>query len=162
MLTGREVRLFMDRLGIAATDQGVRLIRAWRFAPPASARARRLVEQARKELRQYFDGRRTIFTVPVNLTGLPKFQRKVLATVLTIPFGEVRSYTWVAQRIGHPRAARAVGTALGRNPVPIIVPCHRVRRSDGGMGGYLFGLSFKERLLALERESPGLTRRARR
>ncbi len=157
-----EIRRFVDRLGIAASDQGVRLIRAWRFAPPASARARRVAEQARKELRQYLEGRRTFFTVPVTLTDLPEFQRKVLATVLTIPFGEARTYTWVAQRIGHPRAARAVGTALGRNPVPIIVPCHRVRRSDGSLGGYLFGLSFKERLLALERESPGLTRRARR
>ena len=157
-----EVRLFVDRLGIAATDQGVRLIRARRLAPPASARARRLAERVRKELRQYLEGRRAFFTVPVDLTGLPEFQRKVLAAVLAIPFGKVCSYTWVAQRIGHPRAARAVGTALGRNPVPIIVPCHRVRRSDGSLGGYLFGLSFKERLLALERESPGLTRRARR
>jgi len=151
VLTGREVKRFMDRLTIAATDRGVRLIRARRLAPPASTTARRLAGRARKELRQYLEGRRRFFTVPVHLEGLPEFQRKVLAVVLTIPFGEVRSYTWVARRIGRPRAARAVGTAIARNPTPIIVPCHRVRRRDGSPGGYLFGLSFKDRLLSLER-----------
>jgi O-6-methylguanine DNA methyltransferase len=66
----------------------------------------------------------------------------------------VRPYAWVAQRIGHPRAVRAVGTALGRNPVPFIVPCHRVLQTGGGLGGYLFGTDVKSRLLSLERNTP--------
>jgi len=66
----------------------------------------------------------------------------------------VRPYAWVAQRIGHPRAVRAVGTALGTNPVPFIVPCHRVLQTGGGLGGYLFGTDVKSRLLSLERTTP--------
>jgi O-6-methylguanine DNA methyltransferase len=78
----------------------------------------------------------------------------VLAAARRIPFGEVRPYAWVAQHIGHPRAVRAVGTALGRNPVPFIVPCHRVLQTGGGLGGYLFGTDVKSRLLSLERTTP--------
>ena len=153
---GREVERFLDRIGISATDRGVSLIRAERLPPPSSAKARRLIGQARMELAEYLAGARTFFSVPIDLSAVPPFQRSALEIARTIPFGGVRSYAWVAQRIGHPRAARAVGTALGRNPVPPIVPCHRVRRSDGSLGGYLFGLSLKDRLLALERETPTL------
>ena len=92
--------------------------------------------------------------MPVDLSETPDFQRRVLEAASRIPFGEVRPYAWVAQRIGHPRAVRAVGTALGRNPVPFIVPCHRVLQSGGGIGGYLFGSETKSGLLALERTTP--------
>lgn len=152
----QQAQRLLDGIEISATDRGVSLIRAERLTPPSSAKARRLAEQARKELAEYLAGKRTFFSVPVDLSALTPFRRKVLETTRAIPFGEVRSYTWVAQRIGHPRAARAVGTALGQNPVPLIVPCHRVRRSDGSLGGYLFGLGVKDRLLALEREIPAL------
>lgn len=152
----REVRRLVDEIEITATDRGVCLIRAERLAPPASAKARRLAEQARVELREYLEGKRTFFTVPVDLSGAPPFQREVLAAARSIPYGEVRAYAWIAERIRHPRAVRAVGTALGRNPVPLIVPCHRVLRSDGGVGGYLFGTEYKDRLLALERSTPVL------
>lgn len=144
------------RLGIQATARGVSLIREGRVEKPASATARRLAEQAREELVEYLGGKRAFFSVPVDLSEVPDFQRRVLETARKIPFGEARPYAWVAGRIGHPRAVRAVGTALGRNPVPLIVPCHRVWRSDGGLGGYLFGVEVKSRLLELERTTPVL------
>ncbi len=92
--------------------------------------------------------------MPVDLTAVPPFQRAVLRTAAAIPFGTVRSYAWVAERAGNARAVRAVGTALGRNPVPLLVPCHRVVRTDGALGGYIFGLPLKQRLLSLERDTP--------
>ena len=99
-------------------------------------------------------GQRAFFSVPVDLAEAPAFQRQVLEAAAEIPFGEARPYAWVARRVGHPRAVRAVGTALGRNPVPLIVPCHRVLRSDGGAGGYIFGEAVKRGLLGLERVTP--------
>ena len=144
------------RLGIEATPRGVSLIRAGSVEKPATAAARRLAEQARQELIEYLGGKRAFFSVPVDLSEVPDFQRRVLETARTIPFGEARPYAWVAERIGNPRAARAVGSALGSNPVPLILPCHRVWRSDGGLGGYLFGVEIKSRLLQLERTTPVL------
>lgn len=143
-------------LAIQATPRGVCLIRVGRLPRPATAAARRLAEQAREEIHEYLRGQRAFFRVPVDLATMPDFQRRVLDAACQIPFGEARPYAWVAERIGHPRAVRAVGTALGRNPVPLIVPCHRVWRSDGGLGGYLFGMDVKSRLLALERATPVL------
>lgn len=122
----------------------------------SGAAARRLAERAKKELSEYLQGRRSFFTVPVDLSTLPAFQRRVLEAAYRIPLGETRTYAWIARRIGHPHAARAVGTALARNPVPLIIPCHRVLRSDGALGGYAFGVGMKERLLALERTTPVL------
>jgi O-6-methylguanine DNA methyltransferase len=110
----------------------------------------------RAELAEYLGGRRSFFSVPIDLAGLPPFQARVLAATRRIPFGEVTSYATLAVRIGHPRAARAVGNALGANPVPLLVPCHRVIRGDGTWGHYAFGGALKTRLLALERSSPAL------
>jgi O-6-methylguanine DNA methyltransferase len=123
---------------------------------PATAAARKLIEQARLEIHEYLRGQRAFFRVPVDLTTVPDFQRSVLQAAGHIPFGEARAYAWIAARVGHPRAVRAVGTALGRNPVPLILPCHRVWRSDGGLGGYIFGADVKDRLAALERTTPVL------
>ena len=152
--SARQTTRLLDSLSIQTTPRGVSLIRAERMERPTSAAGRRLVEQAREELSEYFQGKRAFFSVPVDLSATPDFQQKVLAAARRIPFGEVRPYAWVAQRIGHPRAVRAVGTALGRNPVPIIVPCHRVLQTGGGLGGYLFGTDVKSRLLSLERTTP--------
>ena len=152
--SAREIGRLLDRLSILATPGGVSLIRAQRLEKPATAAARRLADRAREELSEYFQGKRAFFSVPVDLSGAPAFQKKVLAAARRIPFGEVRPYAWVAQRVGHPRAVRAVGTALGRNPVPFIVPCHRVLQTGGGLGGYLFGTDVKSRLLCLERTTP--------
>jgi O-6-methylguanine DNA methyltransferase len=85
-----------------------------------------------------------------DLTGRSEFERDVLHATLDIPPGQVRTYGWVAGRIGRPRAVRAVGTALGHNPVPLLVPCHRVVRSDGTLGRYGFGSEMKHRLLVAE------------
>lgn len=144
------------RLGIEATARGISRVRTGRATRPATAAARRLVERAREEIHEYLRGQRAFFRVPVDLTAVPDFQRSVLQAARRIPFGEGRPYAWIAEQIGHPRAVRAVGTALGRNPVPLILPCHRVWRSDGGLGGYIFGAAVKDRLAALERTTPVL------
>jgi O-6-methylguanine DNA methyltransferase len=144
------------RLGIEATSRGVSLVRTGRVGKPATAAARRLTEQAREEIHEYLRGQRAFFRVPVDLAEVPGFQRRVLEAARLSPCGEARPYAWIAARIGHPRAVRAVGTALGRNPVPLILPCHRVWRSDGGLGGYIFGAAVKDRLAVLERTTPVL------
>jgi O-6-methylguanine DNA methyltransferase len=144
------------RLAIAATARGVTRVATGRAPAPVTAAARRIAERARQELGEYLRGQRAFFSVPVDLAGVGDFQRRVLDAAREIPFGEVRPYAWIAARIGHPRAVRAVGTALGANPVPLIVPCHRVGRSDGGLGGYVFGLPVKTGLWTLERRTPVL------
>ena len=90
------------------------------------------------------------FTAPLDLSAGTPFQRKVWQLLRTIPRGQTRSYAWVAQKIGKPRAARAVGAACGANLIPILIPCHRVIASDGSLGGYSSGLHRKKRLLKLE------------
>ena len=92
--------------------------------------------------------------LPVDLAGLSPFQQQVLATTATIPKGELRPYGWVAREIGRPGAARAVGSALNRNPVPVLIPCHRVGRSDGTIGEYAFGSDMKRDLLRQEGLDP--------
>ncbi|MBI2964145.1 MAG: methylated-DNA--[protein]-cysteine S-methyltransferase [Deltaproteobacteria bacterium] len=142
---------------VAASDRGIAGLRPGSGrVEAATRRARALAKRVRAELAEYLEGLRSYFTVPLDLSTTASFQRSVLDVAATIPFGEVRSYRWIAEAIGKPGAVRAVGTALGRNPVPIVVPCHRVLRSDGGLGGYAFGLDLKERLLALEHETPAL------
>jgi methylated-DNA-[protein]-cysteine S-methyltransferase len=113
-------------------------------------RTPRPVEEARRELDQYFDGRRRVFELPIDLTALPVFQRTVLEELVRVPFGQVETYGGLAARVGRPKAARAVGGALNRNPVPIVVPCHRVVGSTGKLVGYGGGLERKESLLVLE------------
>ncbi|MFW6192474.1 MAG: methylated-DNA--[protein]-cysteine S-methyltransferase, partial [Gemmatimonadota bacterium] len=105
------------------------------------------------ELREYFRGDRRSFGVTPDLTGLTPFQQEVLEAISRVPFGERVTYGELARRIDRPKASRAVGNALGRNPVPIIVPCHRVVRSDGDLGGYTAGTGYKEQLLELESRS---------
>lgn len=109
--------------------------------------------QARQELEEYFAGRRRTFAVPLDLTGLPPFTRHVLEVLRGVPCGETLSYGELAQRTGNPRAARAVGRAMAVNPLPIVIPCHRVVAAGGKPGGYSGGggLQTKEWLLALER-----------
>jgi methylated-DNA-[protein]-cysteine S-methyltransferase len=113
-------------------------------------RSPRPLDATRRELDEYFDGRRRTFDLPVDLRPVPEFQRSVLMELERVPFGHVETYGGLAARIGRPRAARAVGGALNRNPVPIVVPCHRVIGSTGSLVGYGGGLERKERLLTLE------------
>ena len=112
-----------------------------------------LLDQAARQLEEYFLGRRREFQLPLDLRGTC-FQKTVWDALQRIPFGETRSYAGIARQVGSPRAVRAVGRANGANPVPIIVPCHRVVASGGGLGGYGGGLDCKRRLLALESGAP--------
>lgn len=106
---------------------------------------------ASRQLAEYFDGRRRDFDLPLEPDGTP-FQRDVLAALRAIPYGETVTYSDVARTIGRPNAVRAVGAAIGRNPLPIVIPCHRVIGSDGSLTGFGGGLAAKRALLDLERQ----------
>lgn len=101
-------------------------------------------------LQRYFNGEMVLFRDRLDLSGATGFYRAVWDATSSIPYGETRTYAWVAQQIGNPRAPRAVGGALARNPFPIIVPCHRVVASNGNLGGFSGGLELKRRLLEME------------
>lgn len=139
---------------LAGNEQGLRFLsfaaekRAMRLHPNWKENRRAFAEVAR-QLRAYFLGELTEFDVPLSLEGTP-FQLRVWMQLCTIPYGETISYGQLARRIGEPEAVRAVGAANGSNPIPIIVPCHRVIGSDGSLTGYGGGLPIKEKLLALE------------
>jgi methylated-DNA-[protein]-cysteine S-methyltransferase len=113
-------------------------------------RAPRPLETTRRQLDDYFEGRRRDFDLLVDLRPVPDFQRLVLTELAQVRYGQVETYGGLAARVGRPRAARAVGGALNRNPVPIVVPCHRIVGSNGSLVGYGGGLERKERLLTLE------------
>ena len=160
----------IGRVFVAVSDRGVCDVtlggeREDRYRRHLAARAmvarrdREAVEPALSELEEYFAGTRTRFTVPVDLRAVTPFTARVLRTTTRISFGRVRSYGEIARRIDAPGASRAVGGALGRNPVPIIVPCHRVVAHDGGLGGFTGGLAVKRALLRLEGHAIGRDRR---
>ena len=117
----------------------------------------RLLAQAVAELTEYFAGRRQTFTVPRDVQGT-RFQEKVWEQLSKIPYGKTYSYSEIAKRIGNPKATRAVGTANGRNPISIMVPCHRVIAADGSLGGFGGGLANKITLLKLEQTNLALKR----
>jgi methylated-DNA-[protein]-cysteine S-methyltransferase len=128
-----------------------------RYRPPAETFGEpdaALFTEAAGQLRAYFAGQLTEFDLPMTLRGTP-FQRSVWAALATIPYGETVSYGQLADQIGRPTAARAVGLANGRNPISIIVPCHRVVGCGGDLTGYGGGLERKQHLLAFERSAAG-------
>jgi len=150
-------------IGLAATAAGVtRVVLPCPEAREAGARlpaaidglgveeASRIVEAAERQILEYFAGRQRTFDFPVALPPATPFTRAVWRACATIPFGEVRTYRALAASIDRGGAMRAVGGALGANPLPIIIPCHRVIRTDGTLGGFGGGLPLKRRLLALE------------
>ena len=108
--------------------------------------------EAQRQLSEYFDGRRQDFDLPLNPTGT-EFQLQVLDELQRIPYGTTCSYSDIAERIGRPKAVRAVGAANGRNPIPVIIPCHRVIGASGDLTGFGGGLPTKEALLRLELEN---------
>lgn len=110
-----------------------------------------LLAQAKKELEEYFRGERQVFTVKLAPKGTP-FQRKCWQTLLSIPYGETRTYRQQAEMAGNPRACRAAGMSNRRNPLPVFIPCHRVVGRNGQLTGYAGGLEIKETLLTLERK----------
>ena len=101
-------------------------------------------------IREFFRGKPVDFRDRLDLSAGTEFQKKVWSSCRSIPYGQTRSYGWIAARIGQPGASRAVGNALSKNPIPIIIPCHRVLVADGGIGGFSGGLEVKRQLLKLE------------
>ncbi len=132
------------------TPEGVVLAELAGRVSPRVLRGGSPLEQARRQLDAYLEGRRRSFDLPLDWALTGDFARRVLAVTSRIPFGQVSTYGTVAGQIGSPRAARAAGNALARNPIPIVVPCHRVLRGGGGVGGYAGGSERKRTLLALE------------
>jgi O-6-methylguanine DNA methyltransferase len=149
------LRIASTGTGLAYLDlprSGGRGFAGWlsRVAPGAKRNAAFAPNrEAIRQVLEYLEGKRTDFDVPLDLRGTP-FQQAVWSALLAIPYGETRSYADVARSVGKPDAVRAVGTANGANPVPLIVPCHRVIQSGGKLGGYGGGLDLKRRLLAME------------
>ena len=117
---------------------------------PRILRAPGRLDQVSRQLDEYFAGHRTVFDLPLDFRLATGFRREVLAHLPAIPYGRTESYAQVAAATGSPRAVRAVGTACARNPLPVVVPCHRVVRSDGTAGGYAGGPDAKHVLLTLE------------
>jgi methylated-DNA-[protein]-cysteine S-methyltransferase len=113
-------------------------------------RAAAPIDPVKRELEEYFEGRRREFNLPVDLRGRSEFSLAVLKQLAEVPYGQVTTYGSLAARSGRPRAARAVGTIMNRNPIPIVLPCHRVVGSTGSLVGYGGGLERKRQLLDLE------------
>jgi methylated-DNA-[protein]-cysteine S-methyltransferase len=147
---------------LAATDQGLVRVAyqvehhdqvlqslAQRVSPRILHAPRRL-DQVARQLAEYFEGERREFVLPLDFRLAHGFRREVLGRLRMINYGRTESYSQVAAATSHPRAVRAVGTACASNPLPVIVPCHRVLRSDGKLGGYIGGLQTKAALLSLE------------
>lgn len=147
----------LGRLKLVASDRGLAAI-LWENDDPKRVRLgpltedpnHRILAETARQLTEYFAGTLKAFTIPLDFQGTG-FQKSVWEALLTIPFGETRSYGEIARQIGQPTAVRAVGAAIGKNPISIIAPCHRVIGSTGSLTGFAGGLAAKERLLAIER-----------
>jgi len=138
------------RVGLPSQDaSGLLADLAARVSPRVLEAAPRL-DAARRQLDLYFEGKLTDFDLPLDWQLSKDFRRRVLRAIARIPYGQTRSYTQMAISAGNERAVRAAGTACGSNPIPLVVPCHRVLRSGGALGGYGGGLPMKEALLRLE------------
>jgi methylated-DNA-[protein]-cysteine S-methyltransferase len=133
------------RVCFVGFDNGEAILRGFRLVP-----ARGRCDEAKNQLADYINGRRRSFTLEYVKAGT-EFRKRVFAAIVSVPYGDVITYAELARRIGRPRAARAVGRALGTNRIAIVVPCHRVVPASGGAGGYRWGGHIKEMLLALER-----------
>ena len=152
----------VGKLKLVASDKGLIAV-LWENDKPNRVRLGELVKshshpvlmEAERQLGEYFEGKRRSFSVALDLRGTP-FQKNVWEALLAIPFGETRSYRDLAKKLGNPKATRAVGAANGRNPISIIVPCHRVIGSNGKLRGFAGGLETKARLLELEQRHRSL------
>jgi methylated-DNA-[protein]-cysteine S-methyltransferase len=141
-------------LTLVASDAGLAAI-LWENDDPKRVRLNHspgdnaVLRETERQLREYFAGTRTAFTLTLDFTGTD-FQKSVWQALLTIPFGETRSYAQIARQIGNPKAVRAVGAANGKNPISIVAPCHRVLGANGTLTGFAGGLEAKAHLLGLE------------
>jgi methylated-DNA-[protein]-cysteine S-methyltransferase len=138
------------RVAYARQDHDKVLAQLAGAVSPRVLRAPARLDPAAREIDEYFAGRRTRFDLPLDLRLTSGFRRTVVTHLPDIPYGTTASYAALAAAAGNPRAVRAVGTACATNPLPVVVPCHRVVRSDGALGGYAGGLDAKRTLLALE------------
>jgi methylated-DNA-[protein]-cysteine S-methyltransferase len=141
-------------LAVTADAAGIVAVRFVPALVPPDTLAPACLGQALAELAAYFAGRLTAFTVPLRPRGTP-FQRAVWDELVAIPYGRTVSYRALAAAVGNPAAVRAVGAANGRNPLPILIPCHRVIGADGSLTGYAGGIEKKQWLLALEQKFGG-------
>ena len=151
----------IGELLVAASNRGLALIRfepdpehelerLGQIAGPRVLRSSRSVDRVRGELDEYFSGRRRAFDLSLDLRALPSFTLTVLGELARVPYGQTTTYGALAAKVGRPRAARAVGTVMNRNRIPIVLPCHRVVGSTGSLTGYAGGLDRKATLLDLE------------
>ena len=138
------------RLGFQEERVDLTLEDLARRVSPRILQDERRLEKIRRQLGEYFEGRRKVFDMPIDRQLIHGFHRQVLDVTERIPYGQVSTYSEVAGRAGNPRASRAAGNALGSNPIPIVIPCHRVVRTGHGLGGYGGGLHVKQMLLDLE------------
>lgn len=138
------------RIGMPTQDDDALLEELAARISPRVLEAPARLDEARRELDLYFEGRLRDFDLPLDWRLSRDFRRRALRAVARIPYGETRSYAQVAKRAGNERAVRAAGSACGSNPIPIVVPCHRVLRTGGALGGYGGGPAMKEALLRLE------------
>jgi len=138
------------RVGLPNQDAEALLEELARKVSPRVLEAPARLDAARRELDLYFEGKLEHFDLPLDWSLSGGFQLEVQRQIDRIPYGQTRTYTEMARRAGNERAVRAAGTACGRNPLPVVVPCHRVLRSGGGLGGYGGGLPMKQALLQLE------------
>ena len=159
----------VGKLKLVASDKGLVAV-LWEsddpkrvpLNDPLEEKSHPILVRAARQLEEYFAGKRSSFNLPLDMRGTP-FQKNVWEALLAIPFGETRTYGELARRLGTPRAARAVGAASGRNPISIIVPCHRLIGSAGELTGFAGGLDAKARLLDLEHgNAAGYRRRTQR
>lgn len=138
-------------LEIGASDEGIYYLNFTQTGASESQDvSNEVIRYALIQLDKYFSCDLVTFDLPLDFSGWSEFQKKVWRSLLKIPFGQSRSYSEIAIDIGHPKACRAVGNANSKNPVPIIVPCHRVIRSDGSLGGYSSGVDLKRLLMLHE------------
>ena len=152
----------VGKLKMVASEKGLVAI-LWENDKPTRVRLGELVEEPRqkvlveteRQLKEYFAGKRQAFDLPLDMRGT-QFQKDVWEALLAIPFGETRSYGELAKKLGSPTASRAVGAANGRNPISIVVPCHRVIGTSGKLTGFAGGLETKARLLELEKSEKKL------
>jgi methylated-DNA-[protein]-cysteine S-methyltransferase len=142
------------RLSLPNQDADGALEELARRVSPRVIEAPARLDDARRQLDRYFEGKLTEFELPLDWKLTRDFRRRVVRAIARIPYGETRSYTQIASSAGNERAVRAAGTACGANPIPIVVPCHRVLRRGGALGGYGGGLPMKEALLQLEGSLP--------
>lgn len=145
-----KTRLGLVRVGLPNQDQDELLVDLAERVSPRVLEAPRELDEARRELDLYFQGKLERFDLPLDWSLSGGFRQRVLRAIDRIPYGETRSYTEMARKAGNERAVRAAGTACGSNPIPLVVPCHRVLRTGGALGGYGGGLPMKEGLLRLE------------